>query len=359
MARQARGEDMDPTRIQVFHCVHRCVRRAFLCGKDPYSGTCYDHRRQWIRERLEFLASVFGIDCLTYTVMSNHLHLILRSRPDVVQGWSDQEVARRWRLLFPGRRNRDGLLTEPTPEEIAAIVHDPVRLSQIRQHLSDISWWARCTAETIGRLSNREDNVTGHFWEGRYKSQQLTDEAAVLACASYVDLNPVRAAVAETPENSTFTGARDRIDDLREREEDGSLTDHDWERTDACQSSGWMSPIEIDEQADPVGAAADSTGRRASAKGFLQLSLSAYLELLDWTGRQVRRGKRGSIPGHLAPILNRLGLQPRLWCEAVASFGRSYRRSLGTARQLSGSASRQGYHGHSGANGSGASLNPA
>ena len=92
MARQARGKSMDPAKVQVFHTVQRCVRRAFLCGEDAVSGKSYDHRKQWIRERLEFLASVFGIDLLTYTVMSNHLHLVLRSRPDVVADWSNQEV---------------------------------------------------------------------------------------------------------------------------------------------------------------------------------------------------------------------------------------------------------------------------
>lgn len=117
MGRQARGEVMDPKQMQIFHCVHRCVRRALLCGNDPYSGVCYEHRRDWIRQRLEFLASIFGIDCLTHTVLSNHVHLVLRSRPDVVKGWSDQEVARRWLLLFPERREEDGSPANPYQPE--------------------------------------------------------------------------------------------------------------------------------------------------------------------------------------------------------------------------------------------------
>ena len=74
MARQARGKSMDPAKVQVFHTVQRCVRRAFLCGEDTVSGKSYDHRKQWIRERLEFLASIFAIDLLTYseTVGDNH-----------------------------------------------------------------------------------------------------------------------------------------------------------------------------------------------------------------------------------------------------------------------------------------------
>ena len=101
MARRARGEYLDPLAIQIVHTVSRCVRRAFLCGEDSVTGQSFEHRREWIRERLEFLASVFAIDCLTFAVMSNHLHTILRSRPDLVQLWSDEEVARRWLRLCP------------------------------------------------------------------------------------------------------------------------------------------------------------------------------------------------------------------------------------------------------------------
>ena len=342
MGRKARGEAMDPTQVQIFHCTHRCVRRAFLCGNDPYTGVNYAHRRAWIRNRLEFLASVFAIDCLTYTVMSNHLHQVLRSRPDVAAGWSDEEVARRWLRLFPKRRDPDGSPAAPTPAEIHSIVSDPEALAARRGRLSDISWWARCTAENIAALSNREDNVTGHFWEGRYKSQQLLDEGAVLACAAYVDLNPIRAAMAESPESSQFTGAKDRIDDLRAREDQSRMSDHQWERSGEGKSSGWMSPIEIDEKADPSGRDASETGRRASEKGFLSISLGAYLELLDWTGREIAQGKRGSIPGHLAPILTRLGLDSTLWCDLVSKFGRCFKRAVGTAAHLRDEASSRG-----------------
>ena len=85
MPRQARGEYVNPNEVQLIHAVQRCVRRAFLCGDDVVSGKSFEHRREWIRQRIEFLASVFGIDCLTYTVLSNHLHVVLRSRRDSKQ----------------------------------------------------------------------------------------------------------------------------------------------------------------------------------------------------------------------------------------------------------------------------------
>lgn len=166
MPRQARGESVNPNEVQVLHLVNRCVRRAFLCGDDPVSGKSFEHRRQWIRDRLEFLASVFAIDCLTYAILSNHLHLILRSRADVAAEWSDKEVARRWLRLFPIRRESDGSPAEPEDRELSTITADKKRLAEIRQRLSDVSWWMRCTSENIARRSNREDQVTGRFWKG-------------------------------------------------------------------------------------------------------------------------------------------------------------------------------------------------
>ncbi len=74
--RKPRYEVADSGEVLVFYAVQRCVRRAFLCGEDQFTGQSFEHRRGWILERLEFLASIFGIDCLTYTVLYNHLHMI-------------------------------------------------------------------------------------------------------------------------------------------------------------------------------------------------------------------------------------------------------------------------------------------
>ena len=103
MPRPHRIEQFDPAEVCIVHAVQRCVRRAFLAGVDQDSGMDYSHRKEWIRRRMEALASVFGIDVLSYAIMSNHLHLILRNRPDVVAAWSDQQVALRWLKVFPGR----------------------------------------------------------------------------------------------------------------------------------------------------------------------------------------------------------------------------------------------------------------
>ncbi len=353
MPRQARGEYLNPNEVQVIHAVQRCVRRAFLCGEDRVSGKSYEHRRRWIRDRMEFLASAFGIDCLTYTVLSNHLHVVLRSRPDVVATWSDDEVARRWLRLYPGRRLEDDSTHNVTDAELEVITGNAERLAEVRRRLSDVSWWMRCTAENIARRANRDDECSGRFWEGRFKAQLLLDEASLLACAAYVDLNPVRAALAKTPEESEYTGAKDRIDDLQQRRGEITATKsasrdkrqratHAWERSRRRRKSGWMSPVEINEASDPVGPDSSDCGRRASLKGFLSMSLSQYLKLLDWTGRQLRAKKRGKVPPDLAPILERLGVDSQGWCDLVKQFGKLFKRAAGSAESLSSEATRRG-----------------
>ncbi len=353
MPRQARGEYLNPSEVQVIHAVQRCVRRAFLCGEDDATGRSFEHRRRWIRERMEFLASAFGIDCLTYTVLSNHMHVVLRSRPDVVATWSDDEVARRWLRLYPGRRLADVTPEEPNDVELKAITGNAERLMEVRRRLSDVSWWMRCTAENIARRANHEDECSGRFWEGRFKAQLLLDEASLLACAAYVDLNPVRAALAKSPEGSEYTGAKDRIDDLQQRADKSPVAaiaenrrrrrgTHAWERSRRCQHSGWMSPVEIREASDAPGPDASSCGRRASLKGFLSMPLSQYLELLDWTGRQLRVEKRGKMPSELAPILERLGLNTAGWCDLVKRFGKLFKRAAGNPESLASEAARRG-----------------
>ena len=87
-----------------YHVFNRCVRRAFLCGIDPVSGRSFNHRKEWIKLRLELLAVSFGIEICDYALLDNHIHLILRTRPELIATLSDREVALRWWRLCPRRR---------------------------------------------------------------------------------------------------------------------------------------------------------------------------------------------------------------------------------------------------------------
>lgn len=367
MPRAKRVDVFLPSEVAVVHCVQRCVRRAFLAGVDPVSGKDFEFRREWIRRRLELLASVFGIDVLTYAILSNHIHVVTRTRPDVVKTWSDRDVATRWLRLFPGRR-LDEQLAEPTTTDIDAIVNNAQRLAEIRTRLSDLSWFMRALSEPIARLANKQDDCTGRFWEGRFKAQRITDEASLLACSMYVDLNPIRAAMAKTPEQSKHTSAYDRIHGMKGKQIESAAADAveltpeeagkkiretpvAKRKTRAVQKSrshrkilrdDWLAPLAVNERAVP-GAMPSRHGLRASDKGFLSMSLRDYLELLDWTGRQGRPDKRGTIPDGIASILQRIGIESSMWCDLVWNFKRYFGRSAGRPSSLRDDAQRSGH----------------
>jgi REP element-mobilizing transposase RayT len=333
-----------PGEVSVFHCVQRAVRRAMLCGRDPLSGKDYEHRREWIRDRLEFQAACFGIDVLSFSVMHNHLHVILRNRPDVVETWSDEEVAARWWKLFPKRRDEHGNPAKPEPHELRMLIATKKQTVELRRRLSDLSWFMRCLALPVAVRANREDQCTGRFWEGRFKSQKLSDEAALLACSVYVDLNPVRAAVVATPEDSDFTSVQERIEEAQGktsafRSRKGKVGRRRIQRL--RRPAEWLSPIELKERGRP-GPCASVATRRASDKGFLPMSLQLYLQLVDWTGRQVRGDKRGAIPAGLRPILDRIGLNEDVFVRWVAGFKKLFKRVVGTPASLWDEAQRTG-----------------
>lgn len=357
MPAYARRQIVDESVVGVYHCVARCVRRAFLCGVDRYSGQNFDHRKIWIRKRLEELAGIVAVDVLGFSVMSNHLHVMLRIRPDVAAGWSDEEVARRWWRLHPGQRNEDGTPAEPQAHEVAMLMADRDALATRRKRLSSLSWFMAALCEPIARRANREDKVTGRFWEGRFKSQAVLDEAAALACSMYIDLNPIRAGLADTPEASEFTGAFERI--AAQRHACGAKAaacgsdsaraqcrPHESVRclpVPARRADDWLSPIPASGLL-PLGAVGDlrPSPHRASQQGFLPLDLDEYLELLDWTGRQIRSDKRGAIPAGLQPILERLQINVEGWVQTVTHLGRRFHRAIGRPPSLAARAAGSG-----------------
>jgi hypothetical protein len=181
-------------------------------GNDPDSGRNYDHRKQWIEVRLQRFADYFGIDLLCFSILSNHFHLVLRSRPDVVATWDETEVARRWLMICPKRKDQQGNPREPTEWELNTIRTDPERLATIRRRLSDISWWMRLLSQPLAAMAHREEDQLGRFWQGRCRAVRICDEATLLACAAYVDLNPIRAALAETLDGSDYTSIPRRME---------------------------------------------------------------------------------------------------------------------------------------------------
>ena len=199
-----RSQLVDVSVTPWYHCISRCVRRAFLCGPG-----C-EHRKQWLEDRLKELVGIFAVECGGFSLMDNHLHLLLRIDPRNTESWSAEEVSRRWLTLFP-LRDVSGQAIEVSDERVAIFAAKPAWVEEMCRRLADLGWFMKCLKEPLARLANKEDRCSGAFWESRYKSIAVLDEESLLATAAYIDLNPVAAGVASTPEESAHTSFRARF----------------------------------------------------------------------------------------------------------------------------------------------------
>ena len=229
-----------------------------------------------------------------------------------------------------------------------------------RGRLSNLSWLMRCLNEWVARRANKEDQCTGRFWEGRFKCQALVDDAAVLACSMYVDLNAVRAKLAETPEESEYTSVKDRIDGQQSRKRtarnkkprgkkrcrDTRPAKDDWLCPILSEAESRASRERADDASDNNQTSKQSDAQTITAAApspsFLPMRVDDYLRLLDWTGRQIRDDKPGAIPARLAPILDRLGLTDGTLLEAIGQFGKSFRRCVGAGETVGAKAAQAG-----------------
>ncbi|MBU1833050.1 MAG: transposase [Gammaproteobacteria bacterium] len=300
-----------------YHVTSRCVRRSFLCGIDHGSGKDYSHRRIFIEQRIHLLSSLFAIDIAAYAVMSNHIHLVIKLSPEAVNDWSDKEVIARWTSLFKGP-----LLVQQYFKGMTLSAAELTALNEIialyRQRLADLGWFMKCLNEPIARMANQEDGCTGHFWEARYRSQALLTEEALLTCMAYVDLNPVRAEMAASPEESDHTSIKERISPSLNLAE---------AITNLIQSHQLNHFTVAHKPLLPF----DGNVTDKEQHGIF-FRLKDYLELVDHTGRLVRSNKRGAIALHLPPILERLGIDQKTWPNNATAFEQIYRQRFAKKR---------------------------
>ncbi len=276
---------------------------------------------------MTFLSKIFALDIIGYAVQSNHLHLIMRTRPDLSCAMTDDEVASRWLRLFPPAVFREVPDWTPTQDMVRTVVLNVDRLVLLRKRLTDLSWFMRCLDERIARLANREDQCKGRFWEGRFKSRLLLDEAALLTCLVYVDLNSIRAGEAQTPEQSRFTSAYNRIttcrttDTITEDTSQGTTLETENSLKDSIMqtSSNWLCPL------------SDTKARKGA---FQSISLKEYLYVLDILGREFHPDKRGAIPLEIKPILHRLSIESDSWLKTLENYDSLFRRILGRAGRV-------------------------
>ena len=284
----------------VYHICSRCVRRAWLCGTDQQTGFNFDHRRQWVEDRILKLTKIFAVELYGYAVMSNHYHLVISLNSSEVVSWSDSDVVDQWLMLCPVKG--DNLTTrKQTDVQRALLLGNPQRLAVLRERLGSVSWLMRFINEPIARLANREDGCKGRFWEGRFKSQRLLDESAILACMVYVDLNPVRAGVVEDVVETEHTSLSHRLNTKK------------GETTDELLIIDSTKPLPIKQ------------------------SLADYIALARWTADAQRSVRHGGKPTHsdfkdsTRSWLTRLMPKPGCWQRASGSPQslKDYAKSIG------------------------------
>jgi hypothetical protein len=278
----------------VYHVCSRCVRRAWLCGCDETTGYNFDHRRRWLENRILQLAEVFAIDLFGYAVMSNHYHIVLQLDPSRTSVWSDEDIVERWMSLC-SQNSGDKALKALRK---SALLQDSARLDVLRDRLGSLSWFMRFINEPLARLANKEDDCKGRFWEGRFKSQQLLDENAVLAAMIYVDLNPIRAGMTTDIGHPPHTSLNKR-------------------------------------QADPTSTQPMTALNQPRASLPFVYSLEQYIDLAEWTVA-AQQHKRPTRPNRGPPQGNELWLhhylpKPGHWQRASGSFEslRTYAKDLG------------------------------
>jgi REP element-mobilizing transposase RayT len=308
---RSRSKQVSLQDTRYYHLISRCVRRAYLCGEDAYTKQSYEHRRQWMVDRIRFLTSIFAIDVAAYAVMSNHYHLVVYVAESEALTWSDEEVCQRWLPLYHShplvKRLQAGQCSCQADIDTAQKI-----ITKWRTRLADLSWLMRNLNEYIARKANQEDNCKGRFWEGRFKSQALLDEKAVLACMAYVDLNPVRSKMADTVESAQYTSIFERIHNK------ASYVDNKEQL-----------PFTVNPLLGFIG-----NEHHKSPKG-LAFSLLDYITLVGETGKIIREDKRGYINKLAFPLLEQLGFSSEQWLQLSQHFGKQYHQAVGSLNELS------------------------
>ncbi len=290
-----------------YHCVTRCVRRSWLCGVDPLAGVDDGARKAMLEARIMELGSIFALGIYSFAVMSNQVHVVLSVEPDAASQWGKEAVVDRWLRLFPARQG--------DTRERELMLKSAIAIETRRQRLTDISWFMRCLDEHAARRANAE-GVKRRFYEGRFKCQRLEDEQALLAAMVFVDLNPVRAGVASNVEGSDHTSVQRRTHELRSAPE---------------RANSMLMPI--------AGFGVPSARKIA---GRLAMNNRQYIELVEYTGRLIKKGKRGKNSETVPPALRRLGLNGAAWSQQVKGIGGGHCRVVASAGGIVASAFKMG-----------------
>ena len=355
MARLSRQEVFAPDEVAVVHVSNSVVRQCRLLGTDPRTGKNFDHRKRWMEILLERYAANFGIDLLGFAILSNQFHLILRSRPDVVATWKDAEVARRWLMLAPFRKDIEGNPFDPNEADLHRILDDAKKVKATRLRLSDIGWWVRLLCQSVAIRANQEDQESGRFWQSRFRAERILDDSTLVACTAYVDLNPIQAAITDKLETSDLTSAQLRIKSHKAtlNATAASQTGRSAEKplgsatkTSKAPADRFLAPLWLSPRQRKGGPVVNRTGERCSDKGFLPLTEEDYLQLLKWTAKQLSQETQSKTPPRCQEILDSLDLNAETWLPLVKKFGKLFYNVAGRPESIEETRSRIGQRRH-------------
>jgi len=321
-----------------YHLINRCVRRSFLCGYDKLTKKDFSHRKQWLLDRLRYLVDTFAIKVCAYAVMDNHYHLVVYVDTDVARHWTQAEVIERYARLHSTQRILELLDDQEDASEDALREIDET-LEKWRDRLTSISWFEKSLNEYIARAANKEDKVNGRFWQGRFKSQPLLDDAALITCMVYVDLNPIRAGIAQTLETSDFTSIQQRLQEYvgKQKKKQTSSAGSDIKQKARGQKADNRRRIEKTNRRknkDTIAVALPLVSLLTEHTSIHQrfhvpILAAHYFELLEVTGRAIQKGKHGHIPDRLPALVSRLGLNPEAWVESVSRYKKMFPSVVG------------------------------
>jgi hypothetical protein len=320
MVARARRKLLGRFRQGVYHCTARCVRQMFLCGWDPLTGRDYSYRRGWIIQREEQLAGLFAIDIEFRAELRTHLHLVLRTMPEVARRWSPREVALRWLTATRLAKSFGKGLPQVDEELVDALVQDTKQIERLRRRLASVSWFMGFLCENVARRANAEEDRVGHFWQARFRCRECTDRNAVLLCGIYVDLNLIRAGEADSLESSPYTSIFQRLQAWNQPKDARNRAD------------GWLGELtwDVSHEQDASGAYYRSrTGRRASDLGLLPIKLEDYVRLLRYTLELLQSG-RTTIPADMEAMLERLDIRSEAWLETVERYDETFTHAVGS-----------------------------
>ena len=319
----ARRQLVDLNATHFYHCMARCVRKAYLCGEDIETGRSFDHRKIWIVDRIKFLAEVFAIDICAYAVLSDHYHVVLNVAVEREVAWSDTDIIARWKKIFPSDAMAIGASTSSADEQFRA-----EKIALWRERLTDISWFMRCVNEYVARRANKEDRCKGRFWEGRFKCQSLLDESALLTCMAFVDLNPIRTGIATTIQASEFTSIYERIEALqssrrgrkpRKRNQHEQLQLAQYDSNQKLKQPERIAKLNV-----------SSTGKVNST---LPYDLVDYINLLAWTAASFKQASFPP-PKAICKILDNSNINSDCWVASVKQFSKSVYQFLGSEASM-------------------------